>query len=243
FAGDGGLWIGLLSPAAQERIAELDASERWIPPFLSLQTALENSRKDQTYNTPAVATLFLLANQLRWMLERGGLEWCVARARSSSEHLYGWGQRRPRRGAPARALRRRAGVRLGRAAARRADRRVPGDRDPLGHQDDERADRAGARAARHRTSGCRRGQRRCRGRDQARDRRRQRASVQRRDRGRAHHGAAAGARAQRPAGALVADGRALGALALLGRRAVREDARDPRLRPHRAAGGAPREEL
>ena len=93
FAGDGGLWIALLSPAAQERIAELDASERWIPPFLSLQTALENSRKDQTYNTPAVATLFLLADQLRWMLERGGLEWCVARARSSSEHLYGWAQR------------------------------------------------------------------------------------------------------------------------------------------------------
>jgi phosphoserine aminotransferase len=93
FAGDGGLWIAVLSPAAQERIAELDASERWIPPFLSLQTALENSSKDQTYNTPAVATLFLLAEQLRWMLERGGLEWCVARARSSSEHLYGWAQR------------------------------------------------------------------------------------------------------------------------------------------------------
>jgi phosphoserine aminotransferase len=93
FAGDGGLWIAVLSPAAQERIAELDASERWIPPFLSLQTALENSSKDQTYNTPAVATLFLLAEQLRWMLEQGGLEWCVARARSSSEHLYGWAQR------------------------------------------------------------------------------------------------------------------------------------------------------
>jgi len=93
FAGDGGLWIAVLSPAAQERIAELDASERWIPPFLSLQTALENSRKDQTYNTPAVATLFLLAEQLRWMLEQGGLELCVARARSSSEHLYGWAQR------------------------------------------------------------------------------------------------------------------------------------------------------
>jgi phosphoserine aminotransferase len=93
FAGDGGLWIAVLSPAAQDRIGELEASERWIPPFLSLQTALENSRKDQTYNTPAVATLFLLADQLRWMLERGGLEWCVARSRSSSEHLYGWAQR------------------------------------------------------------------------------------------------------------------------------------------------------
>ncbi len=79
FAGDGGLWVALLSPAAQERIAELHASERWIPEFLSLHTALENSLKDQTYNTPAVATLFLLADQIRWMLDGGGLDWCVAR--------------------------------------------------------------------------------------------------------------------------------------------------------------------
>ncbi len=70
FAGDGGLWVALLSPAAQERIAELAGSARWIPPFLSLSTALENSIKDQTYNTPAVATLFLLADQIRWMLRR-----------------------------------------------------------------------------------------------------------------------------------------------------------------------------
>ncbi len=90
FASDGGLWIALLSPAAQERIAALHASDRWIPEFLSLQTALENSTKDQTYNTPAVATLFLLAEQIRWMLDGGGLEWCVARTRASSEHLYGW---------------------------------------------------------------------------------------------------------------------------------------------------------
>jgi phosphoserine aminotransferase len=92
FAADGGLWLALLSPAAQERIAELHASERWIPEFLSLHTALENSRKDQSYNTPAVATLFLLADQVRWMLDGGGLEWCVARTRASSEHLYGWAE-------------------------------------------------------------------------------------------------------------------------------------------------------
>jgi phosphoserine aminotransferase len=92
FAGDGGLWIALLSPAAQERIAALAASERWIPPFLSLGTALENSLKDQTYNTPAIATLFLLADQIRWMLDRGGLEACVARTRESSGHLYGWAE-------------------------------------------------------------------------------------------------------------------------------------------------------
>jgi phosphoserine aminotransferase len=93
FASDGGLWLALFSPAAQERVAALAASERWIPPFLSLATALENSLKDQTYNTPAVATLFLLADQLRWMLEGGGLDWCVARTRESSGALYGWAER------------------------------------------------------------------------------------------------------------------------------------------------------
>jgi len=92
FAADGGLWIALLSPAAQERIAALHASERWIPEFLSLHTALENSLKDQTYNTPAVATLFLLAEQIRWMLDGGGLDWCVSRTRASSDHLYGWAE-------------------------------------------------------------------------------------------------------------------------------------------------------
>jgi phosphoserine aminotransferase len=92
FASDGGLWLALLSAAAQERIAQLDSSERWIPPFLSLATALESSRKDQTYNTPALATLLLLADQLRWMLDGGGLDWCVSRARESSDHLYGWAQ-------------------------------------------------------------------------------------------------------------------------------------------------------
>jgi phosphoserine aminotransferase len=92
FAADGGLWFALLSPAAQERVAGLHASERWIPEFLSLHTALENSRKDQTYNTPAVATLFLLADQIRWMVDGGGLDWCVGRTRASSEHLYGWAE-------------------------------------------------------------------------------------------------------------------------------------------------------
>jgi phosphoserine aminotransferase len=92
FAADGGLWIALLSPAAQERIASVAGTERWIPEFLSLQTALENSLKDQTYNTPAVSTLFLLADQIGWMLEGGGLDWCAARTRASSEHLYGWAE-------------------------------------------------------------------------------------------------------------------------------------------------------
>jgi phosphoserine aminotransferase len=94
FASDGGLWVALLSPAAQERIATLDASGRWIPEFLSLKTALENSVKDQTYNTPAVATLFLLADQVAWMLDGGGLEWSVSRTRASSEHLYSWAESR-----------------------------------------------------------------------------------------------------------------------------------------------------
>jgi phosphoserine aminotransferase len=92
FASDGGLWLAMLSPAAQERIASRAAAERWIPPFLSLATALENSLKDQTYNTPAVATLFLLADQLGWMLDNGGLEWCVSRTRASSQALYGWAE-------------------------------------------------------------------------------------------------------------------------------------------------------
>ena len=90
FASDGGLWLALLSPAAQERIAELAASDRWIPDFLSLATALENSKKDQTYNTPAVATLLLMANQIDWMLAGGGLDFAVGRTRESAGHLYGW---------------------------------------------------------------------------------------------------------------------------------------------------------
>jgi len=96
FASDGGLWLALLSPAAIERIEELGAAEdRWRPEFLSLTTALENSRKDQTYNTPALATLLLLADQVEWMLAGGGLDWCVGRASASSSHLYGWAEASP----------------------------------------------------------------------------------------------------------------------------------------------------
>jgi phosphoserine aminotransferase len=93
FGADGGLWLALLSPAAIARIGELDgAAGRWQPAFLSLATALENSRKEQTYNTPALATLILLAEQVEWMLANGGLEWCVGRTRASSSHLYGWAE-------------------------------------------------------------------------------------------------------------------------------------------------------
>ncbi|MDA0163763.1 phosphoserine transaminase [Solirubrobacter ginsenosidimutans] len=92
FAADGGLWLALASPAAQERIAEIASSGRWIPEFLSLSTALDNSLKDQTYNTPALATLVLLADQLEWMLGLGGLEGCVERTTASSTHLYDWAE-------------------------------------------------------------------------------------------------------------------------------------------------------
>jgi phosphoserine aminotransferase len=92
FGSDGGLWLALLSPAAIARIEEIAATDRWIPEFLSLATALENSRKDQTLNTPAVATLILLADQLDWMLDGGGLDWCVQRTTQSSDALYGWAE-------------------------------------------------------------------------------------------------------------------------------------------------------
>jgi phosphoserine aminotransferase len=90
FGSDGGLWLALLSPAAIARIEEIAASGRWIPDFLSLDIALTNSRANQTLNTPAIATLVLLADQLDWMLEHGGLDWCVARTTQSSQTLYGW---------------------------------------------------------------------------------------------------------------------------------------------------------
>jgi phosphoserine aminotransferase len=92
FASDGGLWLAAISPAASQRIEELAASDRWIPEFLSLATALENSRKDQTYNTPALATLLLLADQIDWMLSNGGLAFAVGRSTQSSSHLYGWAE-------------------------------------------------------------------------------------------------------------------------------------------------------
>jgi phosphoserine aminotransferase len=90
FGSDGGLWLALLSPLAQERISSIAGSGRYIPDFLSLRIAVENSAKDQTYNTPAVATLFLMASQLEWMLSQGGLDWAVSRCASSSSILYDW---------------------------------------------------------------------------------------------------------------------------------------------------------
>jgi phosphoserine aminotransferase len=93
FASDGGLWLALLSPAAQERIQEIaERTDRWLPESLSLATALDNSKKDQTYNTPAVGTLILLADQLEWMNSNGGLDFAAGRSKQSSEHLYGWAE-------------------------------------------------------------------------------------------------------------------------------------------------------
>jgi phosphoserine aminotransferase len=99
FASDGGLWLALLSPNALARIEEVTGAAkeqgRWIPDFLSLPIAIENSVKDQTYNTPAIATLYLLADQLDWMLECGGLPAMVARTTESSSHLYRWAEDHP----------------------------------------------------------------------------------------------------------------------------------------------------
>jgi phosphoserine aminotransferase len=90
---DGGLWIALLSPAAVDRVHEIAASGRYIPDFLSLRIALENAASDQTYNTPAVATLFLLADQIEWMLGQGGLSWTTARTARSAAILYTWAEK------------------------------------------------------------------------------------------------------------------------------------------------------
>jgi len=93
FAADGGLWIAVLSPAAVERVARIKAGGRWIPDSLDLTTALDNSRKDQTYNTPAVATLAMLAVQLEWMNGNGGLDWVTSRTADSAGRLYGWAEK------------------------------------------------------------------------------------------------------------------------------------------------------
>lgn len=90
FGSDGGLWFALMSPAAIARAAEIKESGRWIPDFLDLQTAIDNSRLDQTYNTPALATIFLMAEQVDWFNANGGLDWCVARTSESSGVLYDW---------------------------------------------------------------------------------------------------------------------------------------------------------
>ena len=92
FASDGGIWVSIMSPAALERVAEIAATDRWCPDFLSLPTAVDNSSKNQTYNTPAVATLLMFANQVEWMNEQGGLDWCVARTKDSSSRLYDWAE-------------------------------------------------------------------------------------------------------------------------------------------------------
>jgi len=93
FAADGGLWIGVFSPAALERAERIAASDRHVPAFFDLPTAIDNSRKNQTYNTPAIATLFLLADQLEWINSQGGLEWAVSRTADSSSRLYGWAEK------------------------------------------------------------------------------------------------------------------------------------------------------
>ena len=92
FAGDGGLWFALMSPAALDRASSIAASDRYIPPFLSLTTAIDNSRLNQTLNTPALATLVRLDSQLQWMNESGGLAWASARTAESSRHLYAWAE-------------------------------------------------------------------------------------------------------------------------------------------------------
>jgi len=93
FASDGGLWIALMSPAALARVDEIAGTDRWIPEFLSLPTAIDNSRKDQTYNTPAVATLIMLADQVEWMNAQGGMPWTTARTKDSSDRLYAWAEK------------------------------------------------------------------------------------------------------------------------------------------------------
>jgi phosphoserine aminotransferase len=95
FASDGGLWLAILSPAALSRIEAIAASGRWVPDFLSLPIAVENSLKNQTYNTPAIGTLVLLAEQIEWLLGNGGLDWAVKRTADSSQRLYSWAHERP----------------------------------------------------------------------------------------------------------------------------------------------------
>jgi phosphoserine aminotransferase len=93
FASDGGLWIAVMSPKALARAEEIAGSDRWVPAFFDLPTAIDNSRKNQTYNTPSVATLFLMAEQLDWMNANGGIDGMVARTTDSSNRLYGWAER------------------------------------------------------------------------------------------------------------------------------------------------------
>jgi len=93
FASDGGLWVALVSPAALERIEQIASSDRYIPEFFNLKTVIDNSAKDQTYNTPAVATLLLFAEQIEWMNAQGGLAWTTARTADSAQRLYTWAEK------------------------------------------------------------------------------------------------------------------------------------------------------
>ncbi len=92
FGSDGGLWFAIMSPAAIERVAAIGESGRWTPAFLDLQIAIDNSRQDQTYNTPALATIYLMAEQVDWFNANGGLDWCVARTSESSGAIYDWAE-------------------------------------------------------------------------------------------------------------------------------------------------------
>jgi phosphoserine aminotransferase len=92
FAGDGGLWVAILSPAALARVESIAGAGRWVPDFLSLPIAIDNSTKNQTYNTPAIGTLILLAEQIDWLLGNGGLDWAVKRTADSSQRLYSWAE-------------------------------------------------------------------------------------------------------------------------------------------------------
>ncbi|MCW2516785.1 MAG: aminotransferase [Mycobacterium sp.] len=93
FASDGGLWLAIMSPAALGRVEQIAASGRWVPDFLSLPIAVDNSLKNQTYNTPAIGTLVLMADQLDWLNGNGGLDWAVKRTADSSQRLYSWAER------------------------------------------------------------------------------------------------------------------------------------------------------
>jgi phosphoserine aminotransferase len=92
FASDGGLWLAIMSPAALAKVEQIAASGRWVPDFLSLPIAVDNSLKNQTYNTPAIGTLVLMADQLDWLLGNGGLDWAVKRTADSSGRLYSWAE-------------------------------------------------------------------------------------------------------------------------------------------------------
>ena len=127
FAGDGGLWLALLSPAAVERVDRIAASGRWIPAILDLRQALDNSAKDQTLNTPALATLFL-ADQLDWLIGNGGMAWSAKRCEESAGIVYGWAEASPTpgRSSPTSAMRSNTVHRR----PRRVDRRHAGDGRP-----------------------------------------------------------------------------------------------------------------